>query len=276
MQNGGQQAQLARERREKEKRRNAGKMKCERDRDVIVEVKSDHLLRLFQFHYLLCPMAPNNALLQRLFLNLSSNKDYREVIVDSMVLLLSSSFEEARRRIFVLDKDKGKDNNKDDNKDDNKDNNKGKDSGGSAPDLSADVCEPLPDKLLGVPVNSMGVWGPRTTDGSRVTNSLSRNLPVASLRPAPRHLPALVGTRLVDSLFMLAQNSRSCCRHLLGSEWVLERLLGLLDQFKNSRVLEQLLGLIEVVCTPLANLPVEAGEGGNGNGDRGDRGERRE
>ena len=84
----GVSAAAAREKREKEKKKSAGYMKCEKDRDCLIPVESRHIVRLLQFQYFLNPLAPA-SLLNKVFLNLSSSAKYRKLVIDRLVRIIN-------------------------------------------------------------------------------------------------------------------------------------------------------------------------------------------
>jgi len=239
-------------------------MKCEKDRDSVLFstpgpggdyksagslITSRNVAQLLRFQFLLTPICPGR-LLQKLVLNLSAKKEYREVLLDGVVMLMDSDFEGARR--VLREREGGK---------------KEKEGNGAGGDFDLDLDLDFPPrKLLGVQVDSSCSYSRRQTrqvvvKAAIAHNSASGNLPMDLLRErGSGEVPVVVCGRLVELLFFLCNNSKSCCRKMLGSEECLAVLMGMLEKKHvcgSLKLLDQMLQLIEVIVSPLANLPIE-------------------
>ena len=244
------------------RKKHLGKLKIELDRDTLVYLPQSlsspfgkvDIIQLIRLTYLSSPVQPAR-LLQKLFHNLSSSPTLRSTFTAAFIRLLHDDCEGCRRAIEGF-KQQCYDGKEDDWR--------------SVIDKAFPVKDFPPLGLLGT--------APDVPDSQHLSKdsyaallnrkfghsalSIVANLPRAN---SDVTVPPVVSARLLETLVVLSKSSPRYCIHMLtayGKDGAagtsFEQLLDLLDKPKFTRSsanLDHLLSLIEVIVSPLSELP---------------------
>lgn len=247
------------------KRSKTGKIRVDIDREYITYepigenkygplVTSSTIKPLISLMFLLSPVRPQK-LLQKLFQNFCANAEIRQHLIKAFVALL---VDESAHALTIID------------------------AIGittQEEDTSKMVVPFPPTHLLGVSPNmDSGVDSSnfnnfyRRRNGNSTATSIASNLPLSSKCSTPgTSIPPVVARRIIVALIFLSKNVAMSAVDMLGNfgvsenptndEPCLDSLLGLLGTetySQSSSNLDDLLSLIENLCVPLSQIPVDS------------------